>query len=148
MSPTPFAVRGRLPVGFGSLRDQATREGYRFLARLEEEWRSGANRFARGGEALIAVFLEDELVAVGGINVDPFLEGGRAGRLRHLYVAPRARRQGIGREIVHTLLREGADSFERVRLRTSSAAAAQFYERLGFVRSDEPDATHEWRALG
>jgi len=75
---------------------ESKREGFRFVRRAQDEWRTGANRFAQEGEALFGVFAGERLVAIGGIN----RESGRCGRLRRFYVRREGRRQGIGRQLV------------------------------------------------
>jgi GNAT superfamily N-acetyltransferase len=114
-------------------------EGFRFLRRLQEEWHSGANRFAREGEVLCATFEGGRLVAIGGLN----RVTARGGRLRRFYVARAARRQGIGRELVRHLLALAARHYERVELRTDTAAADRFYCAMGFSKLPPTgDATH------
>jgi len=67
---------------------------------------------------------------------------GATGRLRHLYVRPAWRRQGVGKALVEEVLGSARSSFSRVRLRTDDAAAGAFYAALGFAASTEPNATH------
>ena len=58
-----------LPSGFGALRDEARAEGYRFLDRLASDWQTGANRFGRPGERLLAAEADGMLAAIGGLTV-------------------------------------------------------------------------------
>ena len=44
--------------------------------------------------------------------------------------------------LVTALVEDPRKSFKCVRLRAESAGAARLYERLGFVRIENPDATH------
>lgn len=122
---------------------EARLSNHPFLDRLNADWRTGANRFDKPGECLLGLFDGGRLVAVGGLNRDPYDTSGRpVGRLRHVYVAQSHRRLGIGSQLVAELLAR-AQVFERMRLRTpGTPEAAAFYESLGFVRVDEPDATH------
>lgn len=128
--------------GFAPLAAEARSEGYRFVDRLETEWRSGANRFEAPGECLLGIATADDLLAVGGINVDPFLQDGQTGRLRHLYVRTGRRRQGAGGLLVATLVTAARTHFMRIRLRTDNPEAARLYERAGFRATDSSDATH------
>jgi GNAT superfamily N-acetyltransferase len=83
------------------------------------------------------------LVGVCGLNRDPYIQSPTLGRVRHLYVAPAFRRRGIGRLLVTKILECARPSFSRVRLRTSSAEADQFYRSLGFHHVEgEREATH------
>jgi GNAT superfamily N-acetyltransferase len=136
-------VGAALPAGFDALAAAAGAEGHGFIARLATEWASGHNRFDHPGERLIAVRDGGALAAIGGVNRDPFLADPRVARLRHVYVHPDWRRQGIGallaRELIATARTAG---FARLRLRTANPAAARLYEALGFATIAEPDATH------
>ena len=49
---------------------------------------------------------------------DPYLPGGRVGRVRHLYVAAAFRRRGIGAGLVEAVIRTAHGTFDRLRLRT------------------------------
>ena len=127
-----------------TLRSEAAREGFGFIDRLVDDWRSGANRFDQSGELFLGGFLEDKLVAVCGLNRDPYTNQAEIGRLRHLYVEPTQRRRGIASALVRHILGEAeAESvFQSVRLRTPSHAAAAFYAALGFLRITDETATH------
>ena len=46
--------------------------GLRFVRRLTDEWLNGVNRFDRPGEALFAARDGADVVAVGGLNIDPY----------------------------------------------------------------------------
>ena len=65
-----------LPADFDTVRAEARAEGYRFLDRLESDWASGAMRFDRPGEALLAAYSEGVLAAIGGIKC--LVEPGKA----------------------------------------------------------------------
>jgi GNAT superfamily N-acetyltransferase len=135
-----------LPVsGIERLREEALEEGFRFVERLCEEWRNGENRFAAPGEALYGCVGAAGVVAVGGLNRDPFEGRAEVGRLRRVYVRPAWRKQGIGEALVRALIEQAWPRFGSLHLRTDQAAAARLYERLGFVRSSIPDATHVLR---
>ncbi|MGH6815785.1 MAG: GNAT family N-acetyltransferase [Hyphomicrobiaceae bacterium] len=132
-----------MPVsGFDVLACEARSEGFRFIARLEDDWASGANRFAKPGERLVAATAERRPIGIGGLNRDPFASEARVGRLRHLYVYPAWQRQGVASAIVAELPRDASMDFDRVRLRSYDAAVAAFYVGLGFVDITEAEATH------
>lgn len=86
-----FATVTPLHAGFAHLADEARAEGYRFVDRLHGDWISGNNRFNAGGERLLGLVAQDGLLAIGGLNIDPYAAASGTGRLRHLYVRPRWR---------------------------------------------------------
>lgn len=126
---------------------ESEREGFHFLARLRREFQDGANRFDAPGEALLGCRRGAELIAVGGLNRDPYSPDPRVGRLRHLYVSAAHRRSGVGRMLVDALVEAARPHFGVLRLRTDTRAAAAFYESLGFAPIASPQATHR-RVLG
>jgi GNAT superfamily N-acetyltransferase len=125
-----------------AMRAEARSEGHQLLDRLVEEWRSGVNRFALPGERLLGAVAADRLVAIGGLNRDPWVGDPSVGRLRRLYVAADRRGEGVGRLLVEALLADAREAFGEVRLRTGSPDAARFYLRLGFSAFDDPQSTH------
>ena len=134
-----------LPAAFERLVAASEGEGFEFVRRLEREWHSGANRFERPGEVLLAASVSGELVAIGGLNVDPYLSDPNVGRVRHVFVAPSWRDAGVGSALVLAILAAGLPHFSRIRLRTANARSNIFYERLGFERlGDDPTATHAY----
>jgi GNAT superfamily N-acetyltransferase len=139
----PFGLEPITPKtpGFGALKVEAESSGYRFLGRLEAEWRDGSNRFDRPAEVLLGAFDGDRLVGVCGLNHDPNTSDLRIGRLRHLYVLESDRRKGAARTLIEAGLSHCAGRFDTVRLRTDSAAAARLYEAVGFRLVNEPTAT-------
>lgn len=124
------------------LGEHASREGIRFLQRLEAEWTAEVNRFDRPGEVLLGAHLEQRLVGIAGLNQEPYEPLDGRGRLRHLYVDPDYRRCGIASALVTRLLAHAVPSFTEVRLRTWTAEGAAFYKALGFRPLNSPTATH------
>lgn len=129
------------------LLDAAETEGFDMVRRLADGWREGTNRFDRPGEVLLGVCVDEgvvdrDLVAVGGLNVDPYLDDRAVGRIRHVYVVPRARSLGVGKALVAELVENARTHFERVRLRTVTDEGSRFYEALGFEVTEERHATH------
>jgi GNAT superfamily N-acetyltransferase len=136
-------LRAVLPLeGLDVLLAEAAAEGFAFLEPLVADWESGENRFSGPGEGFYAVFAGDQLVAIGGLNQDPFLRSPEVGRLRRIYVRAAWRRQGIGEELVKAMLADARQSFSWVRLRAENAGAARLYERLGFTPCADEHATH------
>lgn len=135
-----------LPADLDRLVRASLAEGFGFLERLREEWESGANRFARPGEVLVEARRRGQLVGICGLNRDPFFDLATAGRVRRLYVVPEARRLGVGRRLVHEVLREAHGHFTLLRLRTDTREGALFYQALGFhPTAGVATATHELR---
>jgi predicted GNAT family acetyltransferase len=85
---------------------------------------------------------QDLLVAVGGLNRDPFLDNPSIGRIRRVYVRPAWRKQGLGTAIIGWLLNHARRHYKCVRLRAENPAAARLYEKLGFMPIVDPNATH------
>ena len=121
---------------------EAEGDSHRFLRRLLDEWNSGTNRFAGDGELLLSAHVDDRLVAIGGLNRDPYVAAHGVARLRHVYVSSNARRLGVGSVLVKRLIEDARENFDVMRLRTMTAEAAAFYERLGFQRADGEAVTH------
>ena len=85
------------PDRLADLIAESEREGFALVRRLVDDWESGDNRFDRPGEALFAVVADGRVLGVCGLNIDPYLPGGRVGRVRHLYVAADSDAAGSGR---------------------------------------------------
>jgi GNAT superfamily N-acetyltransferase len=131
------------PELFTTLLEESRRAGFRFIERLIGEWEGGRNRFDQPGEQLFGAFLVDSLIAVGGLNIDPFAAESRCGRVRHLFVLQAYRRRGVGRHLMARIIAAARTHFTRLRLRTNTPDAAAFYETLGFQRyTDAETATH------
>jgi GNAT superfamily N-acetyltransferase len=128
---------------FAELLAESEAAGYAFLRRVADEWASGVNPFSKPGEALFAAEIDGRIVGVCGLNVDPYLNEERVGRVRNVYVLARYRRLGIGRRLVTTAIGAARGTFDRLRLRAEAPAPARLYETLGFRRwTDSPSCTH------
>jgi len=92
--------------GLEELRAEARAEGYNFIDTLVKEWSTGKNHFDQPGEILLGVIERDLLIAVGGLNRDPFLADPTTGRIRRIYVRAAWRNHGIGRLLITTLLQQ------------------------------------------
>jgi len=135
--------RLQLPFsGFQRLADEALAERYRFLDRLAADWENGGNRFAGSGESLFGATDDQGLIAVGGINRDPYADSPDIGRLRHFFVRIDQRRKGVGGSLLAAILDQAAPTFAEIRLRADNPAAARLYERYGFAQADDPSFTH------
>jgi GNAT superfamily N-acetyltransferase len=133
----------KLPIaGLEELHAEAKKDGYDFIDTLVDEWASGANRFQAPGEVLCGHLDHGQLVAVGGLTIDPFTAEPHTGRIRRVYVRSAWRNQGVGRALVSTLVEVARKSFRHVRLRAENASAARLYESMGFTSINDPGATH------
>jgi GNAT superfamily N-acetyltransferase len=118
-------------------------QGFELVERLVAEYADGNNTFQQSGEGLFGVYVDRQLIAIGGLNRDPYLEGGDTGRLRHVYVLAAWRRRSIGKLLVQHIIAEARLHFRRLTLRTFDASADAFYRALGFqARTDIPNASH------
>ena len=128
--------------GFPDLAREARLEGWAFVDRLHRDWTEGSNRFDRDGEYFLGICKDGTLLAIGGLNRDPYAGDASTGRVRHVYVRPNWRRAGLATLLIRELLSRGRPAFERVRLRTSNPRARRLYEKLGFRPVEAPNATH------
>ena len=115
-------------------------QGFDFVQRLVDDYLCGANRFERPGEALFGVYEGGRLIAVGGLNRDPYLADGHTGRVRHVYVLAAWRRRGVGRLLVRRIVEQARPHYRRLTLRTLNPKADPFYRALGF--QTEPPVSH------
>ena len=111
---------------------ESEEEGFHFVRRAKEEWLSGVNTFSKQGEAFFAVFENERLLAIGGINH----ASERQARLRRFYVRREERRRGIGRLLVKHVLAFACRNYSQVGLRCDTKAADRFYRAAGFRRTD------------
>jgi GNAT superfamily N-acetyltransferase len=142
MEITPIT---ELPDSFAILEKESKFLGFNFLEKMNLEWRSGKNRFNKSGEIALAAFKDGKLIGIGGVNMDPYLNDAGIGRIRHLYVLKEFRRLGVGKALIEKLVEHSRTSFHMIRLRTDTKEAALFYERVGFVPTQNDSATHVFR---
>ncbi|MFC4343319.1 GNAT family N-acetyltransferase [Cupriavidus numazuensis] len=151
IEPLPLAAKSKvfsiiqlsvLPPQIADLEREASAQGFNFVRRLTDEWRTGINRFDKPGECLLGVIGNGTLIGIGGLNVDPYAADGFTARLRRLYIAKAFRRRGIGEALVAELLQKASLHFRQVRLSTDTESAAAFYLRLGFSAVEDESATH------
>ncbi len=120
----------------------ARSEGFQFLDRLVAELENQTVRLDAADEFFVCAIEQSRIVAVGGITPDPYANEPNVGRVRHVYVHPKARRSGIGRALIVALEQRAPRSYSTLRLRTDTPAAARFYEALGYRPVIDVDATH------
>ncbi|RUX09696.1 MULTISPECIES: GNAT family N-acetyltransferase [unclassified Mesorhizobium] len=139
-----YALKRLRPTvaAFDALKDESRLEGYWMLVRLGDGWASGRNKFLKRGEGLFGIWHGRELAGVCGLNIDPYFEGRDQGRVRHLFVSARHRRNGLGRMLVETVIDRAGQYFSVLNTRAPPEAFG-FYERLGFQRVEgEEFVTH------
>lgn len=132
-------------VSIDHLVKQSESEGYRFLTRLVEHFQDGTQQFDQPGEALLGVWKADELVALGGVQKNPYTEDAETARLKRFYVEPEERRHGVGSMLLTACLDKAKENFSKVTCRTDSAKADAFYRHNGYsVTTDSPETTHQY----
>ena len=134
--------------GLPAMAAEARTEGHEFVDRLIAEHLSGENCFGRPGDCLLGVTRHNALIAIGGLNADPYMCQPGIGRLRHLYVSRPYRRQAIARHLVQALLQRAAGHFHIVHLRTANPRAAALYQACGFSVVRSATASHEISITG
>jgi GNAT superfamily N-acetyltransferase len=121
----------------------ASAEGFRFVQRFVDDIAAGSASLHSRTEFFVGVVDDDRLIGFGGVTPDPYVNHEGVGRLRHLYVRPDRRDEGIGAQLVRVLEQHAlAAGYAQLRLRTDTSAAARFYERLGYSIVNDDSATH------
>lgn len=131
-------------IDISHLMMESKEDGYHFLERLVNDYKNGANTFDKRGEGLYGVYNEKGiLIAIGGINIDPYLNDPEIGRLRRFYVLKEYRRKGIGRFLVNQILFAARRTFKEVVLHSDTDDVECFYTSLGFSKSfGDLNSTH------
>jgi hypothetical protein len=62
-----------LPAALRAMEREAVSQGFNMITRLQTEWESGINRFAREGELLLGTFRGERLLGIGGLSRDPYI---------------------------------------------------------------------------
>ncbi|MFC4323236.1 GNAT family N-acetyltransferase [Litchfieldia salsa] len=133
-----------LNLNLDSLIKESKKDGFRFIERLVVDYTNGNNTFSHSGEGLFGVFSEDGvLVAIGGLNRDPFSNEQSIGRLRRFYVSKNYRRKGIGILLVTKIIDEAKRYYKTLVLHTDTEQADKFYISLGFSKDNlYPNSSH------
>jgi RimJ/RimL family protein N-acetyltransferase len=126
------------PTAFGSsYEEEASRPIPAIAASLAED--SGRNMFG--------AFMDTKLVGVVGVGRETSLKERHRGFVRSMYVAPEARRQGVGKALMRVAV-DFAKSMPGLRQLTlavtaGNSAAITTYEGFGFrVCGTAPEALH------
>jgi GNAT superfamily N-acetyltransferase len=118
------------------LNEEALADEENLVDRTIKEWKSGEHKFYKKGEKLWGMFVDDKCIALGGIDIDRYVEGndGSVGRVRHIYVAKDYRGQGLSKVIMNLIIEHAKKYFKLLRLSTSNPVACHLYESLGFEK--------------
>ncbi|QIO73813.1 GNAT family N-acetyltransferase [Rhizobium leguminosarum] len=132
--------RDRLPQEIADLESEARQEGYRHIARLIDEWSTGAVRFDRDGERLLGAYADEVLAGIGGMTVETAMSG--VLRMRRFYISPAMRGRGIGRMLAMALLDHASSFCTVVTVHAGNDGAARFWESLGFQSHGRDGHSH------
>jgi GNAT superfamily N-acetyltransferase len=123
---------------------ESKEEGFRLVERLVSEYQNASNTFDKPGEALYGVFTKtNKLIAIAGLNIDPFYHSCNIGRLRRFYVLKEYRRSGVGTILLIEIIHQAKQHFETLILNTDTKEADKFYTAQGFTRDcSYQNATH------
>ncbi|WP_409299006.1 GNAT family N-acetyltransferase [Peribacillus sp. SCS-26] len=114
---------------------ESRKEGFHFIGRLIKEYEDGSNCFRLPGEGLFGVYRGQDLIGIGGINVDPLDASKKTGRVRRFYISPLHRRTGAGSMLLRRLKQEAEGHFDTLVLHTDTERGALFYEAHGFIKA-------------
>lgn len=131
-------------IDLNKLVNESKEEGFCFLTRLVNDYKNGTNTFNKFGEALYGVFTgRGVLVAIGGLNIDPFSSEQIIGRIRRFYVCKEYRRSGIGSMLLTKIIENAKNYFHVLVLYTDTNQGDQFYRSYGFIKgNDYSNSTH------
>jgi len=88
-----------------------------------------------GGSTVFGAFHDSKLVGIAGLLIGKGQKEAHKGRLVGMYVRPSARRAGVGRRLVETIIEFARHHVELIQLAVVSdnEQARRLYERLGFL---------------
>ena len=130
-------INNLLNYDLDSLVKQSKEDGFRFVERLVNDYKSGSNTFKHSGEGLFGVFNEEGvLVGIGGLNKDPFANEQYIGRLRRFYIRKEYRRNGVGSLLVKKIVDDAKRYYKILVLRTDTEQADKFYTSIGFTKGN------------
>lgn len=129
-------IEDTLPPGFEALRLEAEAEGHRHMTRLASQFARDPAQFT----AVLAAFSDGEFVGIAALTPEPNAAQGEAFRMRRLYVAGAARRQGVATALANALLTEALNHTRLVTVHAGNPDAARFWQALDY----EPVADRPW----
>lgn len=87
--------------------------------------------------------VEGKVIAIAGLNQDPYAHNPTVARLRHLYVQSAWRGRGVGKLMVSQIISHASQHYRILTLRTDSLEADKFYRALSFKTNPSmAHATH------
>jgi GNAT superfamily N-acetyltransferase len=116
--------------------DDSLSDGYKFVKRLVDEFENGSNKFDKNGESLYVAIDGDDIIGVGGLNIDPYREESDVGRVRHLYVLRKNRGHGVGKKLLRIIIEEAQKHFRILTLSTDNPIADKLYRDAGFIKAE------------
>ncbi|HGH7182063.1 GNAT family N-acetyltransferase [Bacillus cereus] len=122
-------------------------EGFNFLLKLINEYENEINTFNKTVECLYGIFQGEKLIGIGGLNVDPYTENNKIGRLRRFYISKDYRRTGLGNLLLNRLLSHAEKYFQIVVLHTDTKQGNAFYLANGFVRGNMYKGSSHYKIL-
>jgi len=134
-------IKNLLDEDIGELHGESRKEGYNLIDKLIDGFRSDENKFNRRGECLIVCEIDNKIVGICGLNIDPL--NSKRGRIRRLYVLSPYRNRGVGKKLVKELITYSNKHFESISANMGNLKISKFYEGLGFKRYTKEDGiTH------
>ena len=122
--------------------EESKKSGEGIIERTINEWISGKNKFGKVGENFWGLMVDNEIIGIGGLNQDPYLNDPKVGRVRHVYIMKKYRGQGLSRVLLNLIINLAKKHYTTLRLATNNPIAASLYESLGFEKVDEFKVTH------
>ena len=138
-------IRSLVPSDIHEIRHLATlasAEGFMFLDRFVSELQTGTITLDSPREFFLGFVAHGEIVGMGGVTPDPYVQDRQTGRVRHLYVRSDHRRESVGRKLIRELESRAFMTYSTLRLRTDTIPAARFYEAIGYHPVDDDTAAH------
>jgi len=124
-----------------TVRYESDQEGFQHINKLLADFHSGKTLFDQPGEQLIGFLMDNKIVGVCGLNLEP--SNPDLGRLRRLYVLRRYRNRGIGSKLVSYLVKHAKESFTGVVVNVGELDVGPFYEARGFKKMQNNESyTH------
>ncbi len=140
-------IENLMKYEFKYLVQESKEEGFNFLKKLINEYENELNTFNKSGECLYGIFQGEKLIGIGGLNVDPYTENNKIGRLRRFYIAKDYRRIGLGKLLLNKLLSHAEKYFKVVVLHTDTKQGDVFYTANGFVKREVYEGTSHYKVL-
>lgn len=138
-------INNLLELDISHIQAESKCEGFRFVHRLLTDYQNEFNTFSKPGEALYGVFTTtNTLIAIGGVNIDPFSKNPTVARLRRFYVLPAYRRMGVGSLLLEKIIGDAKENFSLLVLHTDTDQGDQFYTAYGFAKvKGQTNYTHQ-----